>query len=51
MIKFLLFRMALWLGEAMIVFLILLPFSLLVYASLNLAFVGIDIYKAFKKLS
>lgn len=49
--KFLLFRGFLWFGEAMVVFLILIPFALFVYASLNLAFLGMDIYKALKKLS
>jgi hypothetical protein len=51
MIKFLLFRGILWLGEAMIVFLFLIPLALLVYASLNVAFLGLDIYKAFKRVS
>jgi hypothetical protein len=44
------FKPFLWLGEGIIITLVLLPISLMVYTSITFAFLAIDIYKLIKRL-
>lgn len=51
MIKFLIVKGILRLGELMIVTFVLLPFALSVYTAVNVAFWGLDAYKWLKRVA